>query len=875
MKYRTSTEIRQLFLDFFVTKGHVIEPSSPLVPINDPSLLWINSGVAALKKYFDGSEIPNSLRIVNAQKSLRANDIENVGVTARHHTLFEMLGNFSIGDYFRKDAIHYGWEFLTSENWVGFPKEKLYVTVYPGDDETYNIWKNEIGLSADHIVMCEDNFWEIGEGPCGPCTEIFYDRGAVFNSTATEDELYVGGENDRYIEIWNIVFSQYNSKQGVARAQYQELPTKNIDTGMGLERMVSIIQGGNTNFETDLFLPIIGQIEALSGIEYATATAEQIIAFKLISDHIRAVVFAIADGALPSNEGRGYVIRRLLRRASRFAKKLGVSKPFLFNLTDIIVDVMGGYYGYLYSKVTMIKKVIFSEEEKFLTTLNEGEKKLIELLNKTTGTILAGEAAFTLYDTYGFPIELTIECAAEAGYEVDKIQFFEHMQLQKQRARAARVVGESMQIQGDVLANFKNTSIFVGYENFEVLTKVLLILKDSMAVMELLPTEKAVVILEKTPFYAESGGQIYDSGTLVSDRSVIRVRSVKKAPNGQFLHEVEVIEGRLDFETEYTAIIDINQRKAIQKNHTATHLLQKALRSIVGKHVEQAGSSVDSKRLRFDFSHFEAVTPSQLQKIEQKVNEMIWESAQVITEVLPISEAKNRGAMALFGEKYGEVVRVVMALDSIELCGGTHVSNTAEIGIFKIISESGIGSGVRRIEAYTSKAAFGYLKEYEQIVNDVQIAFKRKAKEDILEFAKSTLKKVKELETTIKATEKTMVSQKIVKALEQETAKNKAGDITTVEMEFANTTIQDLKSYIDIIKERATTYTVVLVGYEAHKTNIVIASSKDCVEQYNAKLRIQKLNTAIGSRGGGKPEIAQASIDEIIPAAEIFTLALK
>ncbi|MGL5041655.1 MAG: alanine--tRNA ligase [Culicoidibacterales bacterium] len=869
MKYRTSTEIRQLFLDFFKTKGHAIEPSSSLVPKDDPSLLWINSGVAALKKYFDGTEIPSSRRIVNAQKSLRANDIENVGVTARHHTLFEMLGNFSIGDYFRTDAIVYGWEFLTDKQWVGFDKDKLYVTVYPGDDETYDVWKNIIKLPEAQIVMCEDNFWEIGEGPCGPCTEIFYDRGPAFEFDAPKEELFVGGENDRYIEIWNIVLSQYNSQKGKTRAEYLELPTKNIDTGMGLERMVSIIQQGETNFETDLFLPIIAQIEVQTNIIYLEATPQQKSAFKLIADHTRAVIFAIADGALPSNEGRGYVIRRLLRRASRFAKKLGVHKPFLYELTHSVIDVMGGYYGYLYGKRSLIEKVIFSEEEKFLATLTDGEKKLEELLGKTTGNVLSGMDAFTLSDTYGFPIELTLECAQELGYSVNVDEFNKYLQEQKTRARNARVSHDSMQVQGDVLQKFDTKSQFVGYDTYETTAQALLIVKDAEAVKLLQCNEIGAVILNRTPFYAESGGQIYDTGTLVNERSIIRVNSVNKAPNGQFIHTVKVIEGKLDLTSEYTAIIDINQRKAIQKNHTATHLLQHILRTAIGAHIEQAGSSVDEKRLRFDFTHFEPLSQQQLQKIEQKVNELIWESAPVTTETLAIEEAKKLGAMALFGEKYGDMVRVVKAIDSIELCGGTHVENTAEIGVFTIVSESGIGSGVRRIEAVTSKVAYTHLKEIETIARNVQKKFKRKHVADIVDFAGQLVHSNKRLESELKQVELKTAQVRILEAINNPIM---IGSHAVIIKTFGEGTIPMLKLQVDIIKDKLETYCTVLIGKIGEQTNIVIAVSKNQTEIIKSNLLVTEINTAFGSRGGGKAEIAQATADCEITEAEILAI---
>lgn len=873
MKQLTSAEVRQLFLDFFKENGHIIEPSSSLVPKDDPTLLWINSGVATMKKYFDGSVVPKSPRITSAQKSLRANDIENVGVTARHHTLFEMLGNFSIGDYFKEEAIEFAWEFLTSDKWLGFDKEKLYVTVYPEDQETYDIWKDKIGVAPDHIVLCDDNYWEIGEGPAGPCTEIFYDRGEAYNYDTPEEELSPIGENDRYIEIWNVVFSQYNAMPGTPRSEYKELPSKNIDTGFGLERAVSIIQDGETNFETDLFLPIIQKISELSGVDYETATAEQQTAFKVIADHSRAATFTIADGALPSNEGRGYVIRRLLRRASRLARQLGFNEPFMYKLVPTIIEIMKPHYGYLVEKRELIEKILLSEEQRFLLTLSDGEKILEQMIEKSKNKMVSGEDGFILYDTYGFPIELTQEILEEKGLTIDVDAFEKQMQKQKEQARDARQVTESMHVQSEIFKAFETPSLFTGYDELVSEAEPLLIVSDEdKKVKALSRGERGYVIFDKTPFYAASGGQVSDSGTIMNDRSVIRVREVQKAPNGQTMHYVDVIEGVLEQDKEYTLKVDASARRATEKNHTATHLLQHALRSVLGNHVEQAGSVVDKNRLRFDFTHYEAVTPEQLAKIEQKVNELIWAMDPVIITEMNIEDAKALGAMALFGEKYGDTVRVVQAGKSIELCGGTHVNNTGEIGILKIESESGIGSGVRRIEALTSKAVYDQFTKLQTLVDDVRKTLKRKTIHDIQDAVASVVSENKTLETRVKKAQKATMANKIQEAIKNPKVFNGKNVIF---VELNNYSMNDLKEMVDLVKERKTDYVAVLVSNEDDKTNFVVAASKENSENIKSNEIIKKLNQVIESRGGGKPEIAQASINEILESDRITDVIEK
>lgn len=710
MKILTSSEVRQMFLDFFQEKKHSVEPSQSLVPHEDPTLLWINSGVATLKKYFDGRVIPDNPRIVNAQKAIRTNDIENVGFTARHHTFFEMLGNFSIGEYFKEEAIEWAWEFLTSKDWVGFDPEKLSVTVHPEDEEAYKIWAERIGLPVERIIRIEENFWDIGEGPSGPNSEIFYDRGEKYGNDPKNPELYPGGENERYLEIWNLVFSQFNHNPDHT---YTPLPNKNIDTGMGLERIVSVIQDTPTNFETDLFKPILEKIEEISGKTYGKAK-EVDTAFKVVADHVRTVAFAIGDGALPSNEGRGYVLRRLLRRAVRFSKELGMNQPFIYQLVEVVADIMKDFYPEVSEKSDFIQNVIRKEEERFHETLQEGLAILEKIMKqeKEKGSyIFPGNEVFVLYDTYGFPKELTEEYIQDEGFQIDEAGFEKEMAAQRQRARAARQNVDSMQVQDQVLREIHVESQFTGYEQLTIQSTVAALIKDRQEVQEVNQGDEAYLFLKETPFYAESGGQVADEGIIQSENGKASVLDVQKAPNGQHLHRIKVEEGRLSNQESVKATVDQQKRKKVIKNHTATHLLHQALKDVLGDHVNQSGSLVAPGRLRFDFSHFNAVTEEELSEIEKNVNEKIWDSINVGVSYHDIQEAKEMGAMALFGEKYGKEVRVVSIGEySLELCGGCHVQNTAEIGLFKIISESGIGAGTRRIEAKTSKGAYEFLK---------------------------------------------------------------------------------------------------------------------------------------------------------------------
>lgn len=858
MKQLSSSQVRQMYLDFFKSKGHSVEPSASLVPVNDPTLLWINSGVATLKKYFDGSVVPENPRITNAQKSIRTNDIENVGKTARHHTMFEMLGNFSIGDYFKTEAIHWAWEFLTSPEWMAFDPEKLYVTVYPKDTEAKRIWHEEVGLSMDHIIDIEDNFWDIGAGPCGPDSEIFYDRGESFNDVAEDDpENYPGGENERYLEIWNLVFSEFNHQ---ADDTYEPLPHKNIDTGMGLERMVSIVQNAPTNFETDLFMPIIHAVEKLSGRVTYGQSPQTDISFKVIADHIRALSFAIGDGALPSNEGRGYVLRRLLRRAVMHGKKLGVNEAFLYKLVSVVGEVMVSYYPEVLQQKEFIEKVVRTEEERFHETINEGLDILNELIEKVKATkedTLNGKDIFKLYDTYGFPVELTEEVAEDSGLKVDHAGFEKEMEAQRTRARSARSKATSMGVQSAVLTDIKVDSKFVGYSHLEATSKLLIILKEEEILSEL-SEGTAQLIFAETPFYAEMGGQVADHGTIKDQNGTIvaQVENVLKAPNGQFLHTVQVT-GKLVEGAMYELHVDEKMRNRILKNHTATHLLHRALKDILGDHANQAGSLVAPGHLRFDFTHFGQVTAEELVQMETIVNEKIWEAIPVETVETDIDTAKNMGAMALFGEKYGKEVRVVnIGGYSIELCGGTHVTNTEDIGIFKIVSESGIGAGVRRIEAVTSKEAYELMNEEEKQLKAIAGIVKSPQLKEVVSKTEQLQQQLRDL-------------QKENEQLAGKLANQQAGDIFKEIKEVAGTTyiaaqvnvkdMNQLRQLADQWKQKELSDVLVLATAQEDKVSLLAAMSKAANEKgLKAGDLIKTIAPKVGGGGGGRPDMAQA-----------------
>ncbi|MED0966634.1 alanine--tRNA ligase [Bacillus paramycoides] len=856
MKQLTGAQIRQMFLDFFQEKGHAVEPSASLVPHEDPSLLWINSGVATLKKYFDGRVIPQNPRITNAQKSIRTNDIENVGKTARHHTFFEMLGNFSIGDYFKEEAITWAWEFLTSDKWIGFDKELLSVTIHPEDEEAFTIWNEKMGVPKERIIRLEENFWDIGEGPSGPNTEIFYDRGEAYGNDFSDPELYPGGENERYLEVWNLVFSQFNHNPD---GSYTPLPKKNIDTGMGLERMTSIVQDVPTNFDTDLFMPMIGATESISGEKYRNGDLEKDMAFKVIADHIRTVTFAVGDGALPSNEGRGYVLRRLLRRAVRYSKKLNINRPFMFELVPVVGEVMKDFYPEVLEKKDFIAKVVKNEEERFHETLHDGEAILAEVIAKAKEektTVISGVDAFRLYDTYGFPIELTEEYAEEAGMTVDHKGFEAEMEKQRERARAARQDVDSMQVQGGVLGEVKVASEFVGYGTVATESNVVVLVKNGEYTDSLQAGEEGQLILDVTPFYAESGGQIADRGYLLADGVKVLVKDVQKAPNGQNLHKVVVEEGTLTKEAAVKAVIDTKNRSSVVKNHTATHLLHQALKDVLGTHVNQAGSLVTSERLRFDFSHFGQVQADELEKIERIVNEKIWESIDVEISQKAIEEAKEMGAMALFGEKYGDVVRVVQVGDySLELCGGCHVDNTASIGIFKIVAESGIGAGTRRIEAVTGKSAY-------ELMND-QVGLLKEAAGKMKTNPKDILTRVDGLFAEVKQLQKE--NESLAAKLSNIEAGNLTDSVMTVDgvnVLAAKVNVADmnnLRTMMDDLKNKLESAVVVLASVNDDKVNILAGVTKDLISQgYHAGKLVKEVASRCGGGGGGRPDMAQA-----------------
>ncbi|KMY43671.1 alanine--tRNA ligase [Bacillus sp. FJAT-27916] len=858
MRYMTGAEIRQMFLDFFQEKGHRIEPSASLVPVDDPTLLWINSGVATLKKYFDGRVIPDNPRITNAQKSIRTNDIENVGKTARHHTFFEMLGNFSIGEYFREDAIKWGWELLTSEQWFAMPKDKLYITYYPADTDSYDVWRS-LGVPDDHLIPLEDNFWEIGEGPSGPDTEIFFDRGTKYDPEnigirMIEEDI----ENDRYIEIWNIVLSQFNANPEIPRSEYPELPKKNIDTGMGLERMASIFQDGETNFDTDLFLPIIHKTEEISGQKYRT-TREKDVAFRVIADHIRTVAFAVGDGALPSNEGRGYVLRRLLRRAVRFAKKIGINKPFMYELVPVVADIMVDYYPEVKKNQDFIAKVIRNEEERFHETLHDGLAILSEVIQgekKKGSDTISGSDIFRLYDTYGFPVELTEEYAEDEGMKVDHAGFEKEMEAQRSRARAARQDVDSMQVQSGILGDIKVDSEFIGYDQLECKASVSVIIKNGERAEDAMAGEEVQIIFDRTPFYAESGGQIADRGFFENDELRIFIKDVQKAPNGQNLHTAVVEYGLLKEGTTGKAQVDAANRSKITKNHTATHLLHQALKDVLGTHVNQAGSLVQPDRLRFDFSHFGQVTAEELERIEQIVNDKIWKNIDVSISNKAIAEAKAMGAMALFGEKYGDIVRVVQVGDySLELCGGCHVPNTSAIGLFKIVSESGIGAGTRRIEAVTGEAAYQQLTEQISILREAAAKVKANPK-DLPGKIDSLLGEVKDLQK-----ENESLAAKLSN-IEAGNIQSKAETINGVTVLSAKVQAQDmnnLRNMADDLKQKLGSSVIVLGSVQGDKVNLIAAVTKDLVDEgYHAGKIIKEVATRCGGGGGGRPDMAQA-----------------
>lgn len=860
LKKLNSAQVRRMYLKFFEEHGHQVMPSASLVPVNDPTLLWINSGVATMKKYFDGKVVPDNPRMTSSQKSIRTNDIENVGKTARHHTMFEMLGNFSVGDYFKNEVIPWAWELLTSDEWFGFDPERLYITYYPKDHDAYNRWR-EVGVAEDHLIADEDNFWDIGQGPSGPDTEIFYDRGQEFNNLADDDpENYPGGENERYLEIWNIVFSQFNH---TPEDTYEPLPHKNIDTGMGLERVVSIFENAPTNFETDLFMPLIKQAEEFNGTKKYGQNKEDDIQFKIIADHIRTITFAIGDGALPSNVGRGYVIRRLLRRAVVAGKKLGIDEPFLAKMVPTVGKIMEDYYPDVLKNADYIASVIESEEDRFSATLNGGLNLLNNVIaeaKESKTNEIDGRTAFKLYDTYGFPIELTKEYAEDEGLTVDEKGFQAAMTEQQNRARNARDMDNGMGVQTDLWTSFKENSKYVGYTDLAVdNAKVIGLAHDGQQADEAQPGDKNIeLIFDVTPFYAEMGGQVADTGDIIDNygKKVGRVVDVQHAPNQQNLHRVELT-APIKKGARYKLVVDRIRHLKIEKNHTATHLLDQALRNVLGGHTQQAGSLVEEHYLRFDFNHFGQVTAEDLKKVENMVNEQIWKEIPVKTVETDIDSAKEMGAIALFSDKYGDKVRVVKIGDfNTEFCGGDHVKNTNELGLFKIVSEGGVGAGVRRIEAVTSSDAFKFLQDRDDLLTKSATSLKVAQIKEVPHQVETLQNELKEAQKQNESLQAKIAAQQANNVFENVQA-TKNGSLIAAEVQVAG--MGQLRQLADTWRSKALSDVLVLATASDGKANLLVAVSDDKTKEgLKAGDLIKAIAPAINGGGGGRPNLAQA-----------------
>ena len=879
MRYMTSNEIRKMWIKYFEEHGHKYVKSAPLIPINDDSLLWINAGVTPLKKYFDGTITPESRRIVNIQKCIRTNDIENVGVTKRHHTFFEMMGNFSIGDYFKDEAIEFAFELLTSKEWFDIPIDKLYVTVYTNDADAYNKWV-ELGMPKDHIIKLEGNFWEIGEGPCGPDSEIFFDQGEKLDPKNNAWEKFIHDEDqDRYVEIWNNVFSQFNSKPGVPREKYQELPHKNIDTGAGLERWACIFQGAESNFETDLFKPIIEKIEELSGVLYNGE-----VAFKVIADHMKAVTFAISDGASFGNTGRDYVLRRLVRRSVRFGRTLGFSEPFLYKLVPTIVQVMGEAYPELKKNSGEVAVYILDEEKLFFNTLEDGERRLKEIMSDDNDKVISGYDAFRLYDTYGFPLELTEEIANENGYTVNEQEFNDYMAKQKEQAKKNSRSKTSMASQKKVLMDFTKPSTFV-YGLYRLKSSVLAIVSKDKLEKSL--DHSGYIILKRTCFYSESGGQVSDTGMIVGKNFKARVVDVFKGPNGQHIHKVKLLDGIIKVNDEVEVIIDKQRRKEIEANHSSVHILQYALQQVVDKNIRQAGSYVNEEKLRFDFTCPSKISDDEIVKTEDFVNNIINKHVITSTETMPLDKAKELGAMALFGEKYGSTVRVVKIDKSIELCGGTHVANTKDIGKFAIFNFESKGSNTYRIEAVTGNRLENTLFEVIKPYNDEMVKLLIKAKE-ILALAKRqnidldfdveidnsaptsykdiiyNQNELSYVQSEVKALEKTYnneVEKLTLSSLDAYLSRVKEiNDKKLLYLELDNIEMFLVKSMADNLCNKFDEVVVLLANIkEDNSVNFICRSS---IPSVNAGFIVKNITTAFDGNGGGSPTFAQGGIKD-------------
>ena len=854
-------ELREMFLSFFETKGHLRLPSFSLIPQNDASLLLINSGMAPMKPFFTGEQEPPRHRVTTCQKCIRTGDIENIGKTARHGTYFEMLGNFSFGDYFKKEAIHWAWEFLTSKEWVGLDPERLYPSVFagnettPADDEAFRIWNEEIGIPAERIFKFgkEDNFWEHGSGPCGPCSEIYYDRGEQWG--CGKPGCTVGCDCDRYIEVWNVVFSQFDND---GENHYTELKQKNIDTGMGLERLACVCQGVPSLFDVDTVMNITRKVTEITGASYGQSHATDV-SLRVITDHIRSATFMICDGVLPSNEGRGYVLRRLLRRAARHGKLLGVNDPFLYTVCDTVIHENEGHYPELRERQDYITKVIRVEEENFAKTIDGGLKIFNDMLSehKAKGeSTFSGADAFKLYDTYGFPIDLTLEMVEEQGMKLDEAEFHKQMDEQRQRARKAREALGDLGWAGVEFGKDVPETEFVGYDHTAIDdAKVVALVVENEQAEEVMSGVEAIVVLDKTPFYAEMGGQVADHGTISADGVTFQVTDVQKNKGGKYMHTGKLTQGVLKVGDTVSASIDVKRRKAVMRAHSATHLLDKALRTVLGDHVHQAGSLVEEDRLRFDFTHFSALTAEELAKVSAMVNEAVLEGYDIHTDVLPIEEAKKKGAIALFGEKYGDTVRVVDMGEgySVEVCGGTHLDNTAKVGVFHISSEFSVASGVRRIEATTGQASLAVMNRNQEMLFQAAAALKAKPGE-LRDKAEQTMLEVKTLHQMVekfKAKESAGEADRFLFGARQ------VGELKVLTATIADADANKLRQMGDMLRDKAPNVVAVLATVNGEKITFLAVCGKEAVAKGIKAGEIIKNVTAIcGGKGGGKPDSA-------------------
>lgn len=863
-------EIRSKFLEFFESKGHYVANSYSLVPNNDKSLLLINSGMAPLKNYFSGVEVPPSVRMCTSQKCIRTGDIENVGITARHATFFEMMGNFSFGDYFKRESIKWGWEFVTE--WLNIPEDKIWVTVYEEDDDSYDIWAKEMNFPEERMVRLgkDDNFWEIGTGPCGPCSEIYFDRGEEYG--CDNPDCKPGCDCDRYLEFWNHVFTQFDRDE---EGNYSLLENKNIDTGMGLERMGCIMQGVDTIFEVDTIKSILEAVEKLTGVKYGENPKNDI-SIRIITDHIRAVTFLVSDGVLPSNEGRGYVLRRLLRRAARHGKLLGVKELFLQKLIDEVIKVNDKAYPVLVEKESYIKKVVGIEEEKFNETIDQGTEILnsyIEVLKNEGKTVLSGQEAFKLYDTYGFPIDLTKEILEEEHLSVDEEAFNEEMEKQKERARNARGNMDGESWKEDPLSKLESTvdSTFNGYSEIYGEGTIEAIVKDDELVQSAEEGDKVSIVLDNTTFYPEGGGQVGDCGLITNENLVLEVLNTKKGANNSIKHIGIIKSGRISNGDKVKTLVDRETRMSAARNHSATHLLHKALREVLGEHVNQAGSLVTPERLRFDITHFEAISNEELKVIEEKVNNVILSSLDIKCDIMNIKEAKEKGATALFGEKYGDEVRVVSMGDySTELCGGTHLTNTSQVGMFKILSEGGVAAGVRRIEAITGKAVYEYLKERDGIISEVCVNLKSK-EDNLIQRISSLLEENKNLSKELHDMKAKMSLQSVDSIFDSKVEVNGVNLITN---KFEGMDMDTLRETADNLRDKLGSGVVVLANVVDDKVNFVVTATKDVLDKgIHSGNIVREVAKIAGGNGGGRPNMAQAGASDVSKVDQALSYA--